>query len=193
MIRLLPRAGFTKGLWRNGRGISWDIASGDSVPSTDDFGWRFAIAEIAAPSPFSLYGPVDRVFTLIEGEGVDLCFAGGARLAVHERFVPHRFACDIPTECALAAGASKALNLFTARGRYAAEVEIVSITGSRLLQLPVPLTLLFALQGEIEVNGQSLALHDAAKVEGAGQLALRAQHALLYVARLDKLQVTSTG
>jgi environmental stress-induced protein Ves len=181
-FRLIPHSSFVKGMWRNGRGISWDIAS--DRPGESEFGWRLAIAEIAASGPFSLYGPVNRVFTLIEGDGVDLSFEDSARLAVHERFVPHVFPCDIATECKLHGQVAKVLNLFTARGSFAADVKVIEVDGDCPLSLTTPLTLLFVLQGAIEVDGIAIPQHDAVEIRGAGKLTLHGVDARLYIAEM---------
>ena len=156
-MRIIRRPDFVEGRWRNGMGVSWDIAS--DPPGVDDFGWRFAIARIDADVPFSNYPEVDRIFTLIEGNGLDLDFEGRSGLAVHHRFVPHPYPCDVPTFCRLRDGPCRALNLFTRRGRWRAVADILSSGGE--IAHPGPI-LLFALQGAADVNGHALAEGDAA-------------------------------
>jgi len=156
-MRIIRKSEFTEGRWRNGMGVSWDIAS--DLPGGEDFGWRFAIARIDADVPFSNYPGVDRIFTLIEGNGLDLAFEGQASLAVHRRFVPHVYPCDVPTFCRLRDGPCRALNLFTRRGAWRAEADILS-SGVELSH-PGPI-LLFALQGASDVDAQALGEGDAA-------------------------------
>ena len=45
-MRIIRKSDLVEGRWRNGMGVSWDIAS--DPPGVDDFGWRFAIARIDA-------------------------------------------------------------------------------------------------------------------------------------------------
>jgi hypothetical protein len=113
-MRIIRSHEFTEGRWRNGMGVSWDIAS--YPVAADDFGWRLAIARIDGDVPFSHYPNVDRVFTLIEGQGLDLEFEGRNTLAVDRLFVPHFYSCDVPTFCRLRSGPCRALNLFMKRG-----------------------------------------------------------------------------
>lgn len=156
-MRIIRKSEFTEGRWRNGMGISWDIAS--EPAGIEDFGWRFAIARIDADVPFSSYPGVDRIFTLIEGNGLDLVFEGHRSLAVHRRFVPHPYPCDIPTFCRLRNGPCRALNLFTRRGQWRAAADVLS-SGAELTH-PGPI-LLFALEGAADVNGKALHEGDAA-------------------------------
>ena len=156
-MRIIRRSDLVEGRWRNGMGVSWDIAS--DPPGVDDFSWRFAIARIDADVPFSNYPDVDRIFTLIEGNGLDLEFEGHRSLAVHRRFVPHPYPCDVPTFCHLRDGPCCALNLFTRRGRWRAAADILS-SGAEIAHTgPI---LLFALQDAADVNGHALAEGDAA-------------------------------
>lgn len=156
-MRIIRKPEFTEGRWRNGMGVSWDIAS--EPPDTNDFGWRFAIARIDADVPFSNYPNVDRIFTLIEGRGLDLEFEGHRSLAVHRLFVPHPYPCDVPTFCHLREGPCRALNLFTRRGAWRTQAEILS-SGAEITH-PGPI-LLFALEGAADVDGSGLAPGDAA-------------------------------
>jgi environmental stress-induced protein Ves len=180
-LRHITKASFVKGTWRNGRGVSRDIAS-DQPFGADEFGWRFAVAEIAASGPFSHYGAVDRVFTLIEGGGVDLEFEGGKTLAVHRCFVPHYFPCDVPTHCTLRGGTAKALNLFTTRGVYQAGATVVDVSG--LAHVLEGASLLYVLQGEIQCNDTRLAQGDAAQIDTGEACSVTGAGAKLYVAAL---------
>jgi environmental stress-induced protein Ves len=156
-MRIIRRHAFVEGRWRNGMGVSWDIAS--EPPGIEAFGWRFAIARIDADVPFSHYDNVDRIFTLIEGNGLDLDFEGGRTLAVDRLFVPHPYPCDVPTFCRLRAGPCRALNLFMRRGMWRAAAEVLSSRAD----ISHPGTIvLFALEGGARVNGEDMAEGDAA-------------------------------
>ena len=181
-MRLIPQSTYVKGMWRNGRGISWDIASDAPFSQAGAFGWRLAIAEIAASGPFSLYGPVDRIFTLLDGDGVDLEFEGGKHLAVHDALVPHYFPCDVPTHCTLKQKVSRALNLFTARGAWTARAEFISVDGT--CTLPTGTTLLYAVKGDATVNGITLHEGDAAELAPDEHCFAAGSSATLYAATL---------
>ena len=176
-MRIIRRPDLVEGRWRNGMGVSWDIAS--DPPGADDFGWRFAIARIDADVPFSNYPGIDRIFTLIEGNGLDLAFEGRPSLAVHRRFVPHPYPCDVPTFCRLRAGPCRALNLFTRRGAWRATADVLS-SGAEITH-PGPI-LLFALQGAADVKGHAMAEGDAAVA--AGNVTADTE-GFLYAARLS--------
>ena len=153
MLRLIRQSEFTEGPWRNGMGVSWEIAS-FKPEGAADFSWRFAKARIDRDVPFSIYPGMDRVFMQISGNGLDLEFEGGRVLQVHESFVPHSFACDVPLNCKLRDGPCFDLNLFTARGIYAARPRILKLNGTERLDLTGVEAVFFALKGSAVLGGQ---------------------------------------
>ena len=176
---------YREGRWRNGMGVSWDIASDPAAGA--DFGWRLATARIDGDVPFSSYPMVDRVFTLIEGDGLDLAVAGLGTIAVETCFVPQRFPGDAHTFCTLRGGPCRALNLFLARGRWTADVTVHRVGGAVALSHHGP-TLLFALQGRVTIGAEDLNEGDAAHLASPATAA-SSSSALLYVAALSARRV----
>jgi uncharacterized protein len=153
MLRLIRQSEMTEGPWRNGMGVSWEIAS-HKQPVAAEFSWRFAKARIDRDVPFSIYPGIDRVFMQISGNGLDLEFEGGHILQVHESNVPHAFACDVPLNCKLRGGPCYDLNLFTARGVYEAQASVMKINGMETLDLSNIEAVFFALEGSVVLSGQ---------------------------------------
>lgn len=180
MIRIIRSAGMKEGRWLNGMGVSWDIAAEPPDAGPSDFGWRFAIARIDADVPFSHYAGVDRVFTLIAGRGLALDVAGLGNIDVAERFVPQHFPGDAATACRLKDGPCRALNLFMARDKWRAEVEVAR--GAKALSHDGPV-LIFALDGEMTCNGEKLDQGDAAVA--CGELHIAPNTTMHYTARLS--------
>lgn len=177
-MQIIRHGEFREGRWRNGLGVSWDIAS--HPPGTEEFGWRFAIARIDTDVPFSCYPGVDRIFTLFEGEGLDLEFEGRPALAVDRLFVPHHYPCDVATVCRLRKGPCRALNLFTRRGLWSATAEVLSCRADIAHNGPL---LFFAFEGAADVNGQALGQGDAAV---ATDRAMADTEGLLFCAHLRR-------
>ena len=178
-LQIFRQRGYREGRWRNGLGTSWDIVSDRDGA---DFDWRLALARIDGDVPFSDYPGIDRVFTLIEGEGLDLEVASVGRLAVHERFEPQFFPGDAATACRVLGGPCRALNLFVRRDRFAVTV-IVTELGEHVTAGHDGITLLYALSGEVQVGGETLAQGDAALLTAPALVSSQAG-ALLYEARL---------
>lgn len=183
MLRIIPQSEFKEGRWRNGQGVSWEIASYREEGAAD-FSWRFAKARIDSDVPFSIYPGMDRVFMMLEGGGMDLEFEGGNILHVHEKFVPHEFSCDVPLNCKLLGGSSMDLNLFVAKGKWRAECEVVAIRGTRQFDFENPITIIYALEGRCTIAGQALEVGDAAIVDGKAAVECGGQNAILFVGNL---------
>lgn len=178
-MKLIRSSDLREGRWRNGMGVSWDIASEPADAGAGDFGWRFAIARIDSDVPFSHYPGTDRVFTLIEGNGLDLDFAGRDTLRVHHLFVPHPYPCDVETYCRLRDGPCRALNLFMRRGAWSAAVDVLS--SNAVIDHPGAI-LFFVLKGDADVNGVALEEGDTLIAEGH---AMASVNGFLYAARLS--------
>jgi environmental stress-induced protein Ves len=170
---------FREGRWRNGRGVSWDIASDRPGDVID---WRLAIARIDSDVPFSHYPGIDRIFTLIEGAGLSLDVAGAGVLPVPEPFVPIYFSGDADCTSTLVNGPCRALNLFLRRGVLGARV-IIHDGGGATSVGHAGDTLLFVLRGSGRLGDAILGLEDAARINGPAQMVLTPD-AALYEAHL---------
>ena len=70
--------------WRNGGGVTRQVVSAGGSGS-QDFDWRISIADVNEPGPFSSFPGVDRIITVVEGEGMDLVIDGVEHaLGLHE-------------------------------------------------------------------------------------------------------------
>lgn len=131
--------------WRNGSGVTREIALGGAATEP---AWRLSIADVTAPGGFSAFPGMERTFTVIEGDVVELTVDGVARRL--ERFRPFRFDGGSTTSCALPTGACRALNVMTRQDSFGAGVLIAEL--SKKQPLPVqPDQFLVLLQGQAQV------------------------------------------
>jgi environmental stress-induced protein Ves len=190
MLRLIRQSEFIQGRWRNGMGVSWEIAA-SREEGASDFSWRLAMARIDADVPFSIYPGMDRVFMQLHGQGLDLEFEGGRVIQVHQSFVPHSFSCDVPLECKLLDGPCMDLNLFTQRGGFRSEVDVVQVAGEQQLSLRSATTVFFCLQGacHLSVDGASIELAegDAAVARDIELVDVKGESAKLFVGHIIAL------
>ncbi len=153
---VLKASSYREGRWRNGLGVSWDIAS----MGGDDFAWRLALARLDADVPFSSYPGIDRVFTIIAGDGVILDVEGQDQIDARP-LRPVQFPGGRATSCRLVAGPCRALNLFVKRQAYSSDVSVTRHDKGDELQLP-PLGLMFVIDGLATVDGDELEGGDTA-------------------------------
>lgn len=144
-IRLLTAADFRRLPWQNGRGTTLELVRYDDAAGA--LLWRLSVADVIEPGPFSPLPGIDRVITLIDGEGFDLDF-GSARPGVPLRpFEPLAFSGDWRTTATAVHSASRDFNVMTARGKLSAEVEVA---GTELL--PAELAYVYAARGDVRVT-----------------------------------------
>lgn len=125
--------------WKNGGGMTREIASGAvqapmaSAEIADGFDWRVSVADVDAGGPFSAFPGIDRVITLVEGEGMVLTVDGTPHAV--GPLSPFAFSGDAATDCRLTAGAVRNINVMTRRSRATAHVRIINLATARGAEL----------------------------------------------------------
>ena len=77
MTLTVLRAGDRKAVpWKNGGGVTREIAAWPPGSGFDDFAWRVSMAEVREDGPFSNFAGVDRILTVLEG-AMRLTIEGG--------------------------------------------------------------------------------------------------------------------
>lgn len=94
-VRILRAADLTPTPWKNGGGLTREIATGPEGAGAGAFDWRVSLADVTADGPFSAFPGVDRILTVVEGAGMDLV-VGGEHHIVDEPLWPHGFPGDLP-------------------------------------------------------------------------------------------------
>ncbi|MFG2781781.1 HutD family protein [Streptomyces prunicolor] len=186
MIRSLPASARTAVPWKNGGGVTREIAAWPEGAGMDDFAWRVSLAEVAADGPFSDFPDVDRTLTVVEGAGMDLT-VGGARWLVNTRYEPRDFRGDVPTDCRLLDGPVVNLNVMWRRGAGPAAASPAGSTAGSTAGSAAPTVavvrgrlplrtdvLVVVLDGTAEVAGLTLGPYDAVQL-GAEDAVLHAR------------------
>lgn len=154
-IRILRAADRTAAPWKNGGGVTREIAAWPEGAGTADFAWRVSLAEVESDGPFSGFPGVDRILTLAEGAGMDLT-VGGARRLVDERYAPQHFPGDLPTDCRLLGGPVVNFNVMYHRDRVRARGAVVR-GELALAALPDETLLVVALEGPATLHRPEVA------------------------------------
>lgn len=63
--------------WRNGGGSTLEVARWPREAGLEDFDWRLSFARVGSSGPFSAFPGVDRVLTLVRGDGMRLTLGPG--------------------------------------------------------------------------------------------------------------------
>jgi environmental stress-induced protein Ves len=171
--------------WKNGGGMTREVASGavqgrlTPAEPEDGFDWRVSVADVDAGGSFSSFPGIDRVITLVEGEGMVLT-VDGTRHSVSP-LSPFAFSGDATTDCLLEGGAVRDMNVMTRRGRATARVRIVAVAAARGAEMACAAgetLLVMAVTEGIAIGGpdegaRALGRLDCVPYDGPGALTLR--------------------
>jgi len=118
--------------WKNGGGVTREIAVFPPGVDLDAFDWRVSMATVSTGGPFSRFPGVDRVLSVLEGE-LRLTFDSGAALNLTPRSAPAAFAGDVPVQAETPINPATDLNVMTRRDRVRASVTRVAFEKSQTL------------------------------------------------------------
>lgn len=132
--------------WKNGGGVTRELAAAPAGAGMEAFDWRISIAEVAAGGPFSSFPGVDRVLTVIAGEGLSLAIDGRPAVVLGAASPPLAFSGEARCEAALRAGPIRDLNVMVRRGGWRVEVRRRSLHADEAIACGAGFTLLLALE-----------------------------------------------
>jgi environmental stress-induced protein Ves len=127
-VRILRAADRVAAPWKNGGGVTREVAIWPPDSTFDNFDWRVSIAEVRAAGPFSVFENVDRVLLILEGR-IALDFADGS-VALDAQSAPIAFPGDAVCHGRPLDGIVLDLNVMTRRGRCSARMERLAVEPS---------------------------------------------------------------
>ncbi|MFN9965665.1 MAG: HutD family protein [Lysobacteraceae bacterium] len=180
MIELMPANAHRREPWRNGGGWTREIARS---PSEGNWDWRLSVADVGRDGPFSRFEGCDREIVLLAGQGMDLEFEDGERVALRPPHGRLRFAGERALSARLVEGPTLDLNLIWRRDPVDMQVFHRPIVGSMLFfGEPGVDWLLYVVAGRVHTPAGGLDAGDAARfviapgqrvvIDGGGELFL---------------------
>ncbi len=173
-VEILPAALRTPVAWKNGGGVTREIAAFPRGADLSHFDWRISTAEVRSGGPFSAFPDIERILCVLEGE-LTLSVQGQPTVRLSKGSAPFAFAGDVPAQAEPHGRIVVDLNVMARRGRYVAAVRHLSPSASTPLNLEADTTLIFALQ-EVRVSADGgtfrLSRADAARFSGPARCAL---------------------
>ena len=135
--------------WKNGGGVTRELACHPEGADFATFLWRVSIAEVNRSGPFSCFPGIDRSITLLSGAGMQLTFADGKTHPLIAPLVPYQFIGEAALNAQLVDAGCEDFNLMCRRGMVSGEVVVLhrgeTIDASDFL-------LLFSARGKWEVS-----------------------------------------
>ena len=193
-VRILRAAQQRATPWKNGAGLTRELAVHPVGGDLGQFDWRASIAEIRAAGPFSDFPKIDRRIAVLDGR-LSLSIGDNPPIIVTAESPPLAF----PGEAAVIAdpcgGAVTDLNIMTRRGRFESRLTLCGATEPQELTLESDATLILALsdlEAACPARAVSLSRLDVLLFEGGSRCAImpRSGVAAFYLAQISALPTT---
>lgn len=159
--------------WRNGLGLTREVAREQDPRDSASFRWRVSIADVQGDAPFSSFPGVDRVAVLLDDATVGLTVDDV--LTRMTPFTAVAFAGEAATTMHVAGDRVRLLNVMTTRTSTRADVQVVR---GRTLDVgdTTSTHLVVVLQGAglllLDPGQPALTTHDAVLVPGGAKISL---------------------
>jgi len=114
--------------WKNGKGVTREIAVFPSGATIDAFEWRVSIADVSEGGAFSNFPNIDRLLAALDGT-IRLEIGGEAPVTLIPENNPIAFPGDVPCRADIPDGAARDLNVMTRRGRFMSRMTLVEADG----------------------------------------------------------------
>jgi environmental stress-induced protein Ves len=160
--------------WKNGGGLTREVAVWPPGSNLEDFHWRVSLAEIREGGPFSAFPGVDRQMAVLAGR-LTLAIEEGETLTLSPDSPPLGFAGEARVVAQPLGQRVTDLNVMTRRGRFSARLRRWAVHEERPLTLTADATLLIALSEltlRLRASEKRLSAYDALFCKGATQCEL---------------------
>jgi environmental stress-induced protein Ves len=147
--------------WKNGLGMTREIAVQTSESNDGTFVWRVSVAEVSSAAPFSSFPGIDRHIVLLDGAGFAMTLDDARTHALDVPFVPFAFAGEAKISVRLVDGPTRDFNLMVQRATARGEVRV--LRGPGVYPLDVLDVLVYAALGTIAMAGAILQPGDAVR------------------------------
>jgi uncharacterized protein len=157
--------------WKNGGGVTREIAAYPHGAGFDTFIWRVSLADVARPGPFSSFAGIDRTLVLLSGAGMLLDEAQGRTHALERPYDIARFAGEAAVDARLIDGATRDFNLMIRRGAATGDIDVWR--GGESHTASADTLLLFCAAGSVDVTlagidePVALATNDTLRIDDA--------------------------
>lgn len=132
-LTLIRGADLVAAPWKNGGGVTREVAAFPANSGLNDFAWRVSIADVAQAGPFSRFEGIDRTLVLLSGAGMvldeaDADEADGPHIvkshALMQALDIARFDGAARIDARLVDGATRDFNLMVRRDAAHAELDV---------------------------------------------------------------------
>lgn len=167
MIRIQRAAGRAEMQWKNGGGVTQEVAVSPPGSGFADFNWRISIATVTAGGPFSVFPTTDRELVVLKGT-LRLAIEGRGEVVVQPGSSSVRFAGDVPCIGEPQDAPVTDVNVMTRRGEFSSRTTWLAVERQSTVRARAARTFLLAVD-PVTLIARDLAYelhaHDLAELE----------------------------
>lgn len=172
MINILRAADHKSMPWKNGGGVTTEIAVSPEGAGLEDFDWRISMARVKADGLFSSFPEVDRTLAVLEGNGIALSVGACEPVLLTTNSDSFVFAADEPTQGTLRDGPILDLNVMVRRRKFRSAVRHIRANAAFDFDGRADRALVLVNRGRMSLRHDDsvdeLTEKDCVLVEGAG-------------------------
>jgi len=133
MMTLHPAQARPAARWKNGKGVTCEIAIFPPGATIDNFDWRVSIAEVSEGGSFSNFPGIDRQLAVLDGT-ITLDIAGKSPITLGPGSNIVAFSGEVSCSADIPDGPARDLNVMTRRGRFSSRIGRADANGA----IPIP-------------------------------------------------------
>ena len=134
-MKLIPADAMRRMPWKNGGGVTTEIAIAPAGATFDNFDWRVSTAQVDAAGPFSRFAGIDRSLAVIAGGRLTMHRADFEAVMLAPGEAPVRFPGEADVHATLDAPLSD-FNVMTRRDAWAHHAEAITLAAGERRSLP---------------------------------------------------------
>jgi environmental stress-induced protein Ves len=170
-IRVHPARSRRASAWKNGKGVTREVAVYPPSSDLNNFAWRVSIAEVSEAGMFSVFHGVDRKLAILDGV-LSLSIGGDAAMSLSPESEPVAFPGDIPCKAEIFGHPVRDLNVMARRDHFSSRLTMIEVAGPATIAVEAGKTLIVALHDlviEMDPSAVRLGPLDAASFEGISE------------------------
>ncbi|PLC41447.1 hypothetical protein C0Q88_17845 [Ralstonia pickettii] len=134
-MKLIPADAMRRMPWKNGGGVTTEIAIAPAGATLDNFDWRVSTAQVDAAGPFSRFAGMDRSLAVIAGGRLTMHRPDAEAVTLAPGEAPARFPGEADVHATLDAPLSD-FNVMTRRDAWAHHAEAIALAAGERRSLP---------------------------------------------------------
>lgn len=158
-MRILRSAGYRRMPWKNGGGVTREVAISPAGASMETMDWRISLASVEEDGPFSIFTGVERTLCVVSGAGIQLRVGALAPADLLVTSEPYTFDGAAATHSRLLDGPIEDLNVMSRRERFRHSVWRLEVNETSAIATIAQVLLIYCQRGDVSLLSDTVSEH----------------------------------